>query len=306
MPAGTDPILGPTVVGLLNADGSISDEHRKAFTNEVIGLLKAGNADGKGLTISKLLGVPIPPVAGPSFPSPVDLSPLFWFTPDPYADLSTPFIQDPEGDFQKIFIDKIYAPMLSAININGFYTPAFFDPTIFVPDFDLPDFPDLPALFLKFPTLLLPPSGQLFVKLPKPFPPPPPELPSLPALPPPLPVPPTLASLGLPEIPNFALPGIFAGIIKTLFGVIPTLPTIFLPIEIPTPAALFEKLFKPLFDPMLDFMVSQDLVIITPKLFVAALIVMLKNFAAALAVDAVGLILGAGGICKIAAKALGL
>lgn len=311
MPLGSDPILGPTVAGIIGSDGKITDAHRAAFVKEVVNLLRTGNASGKGLPLANLLGVPMPPFPGPRIPSPVNPENLFWFDPDPFADLSASFLNDKTKAFQTVIVDQIYAPIMAAINFTGFWTPALFDPTIFIPDFDLPPFEELPTLFAKFPTLILPPTGELFVKLPKPFPPA--DLPALPGLPPPIPKIPTLQSLGIDlasyktqSLPSFQLPDLTIGVITAVFKFVPQLPSILIPINFPTPPAIFQQIFGAIFDPVLSLLKSLNLLQISPKLLSAALIVIMKNVAAALAVDAVGLTLGSAGICKQLARALSL
>ena len=153
MPGGKDKILGPQGTGTVDDKGVLTRSARNRFGLEVIALLNTGNVDGLGLSkINPLLPLPIPPIPGPLVPSiSTGKTPLFWFDAQPFANLSIPAILNPDGAYQKLILDGLYAPLVGALNLDG-NTPAapVFDPTIFIdlkkfPNIELPDIPNILA-----------------------------------------------------------------------------------------------------------------------------------------------------------------
>jgi len=292
-----------TGVGLMNPDDStLTQKARDTYITEVGLLLLNGNKDGHGLP--DVLGqlFPIPPIPGPSIPNITTLKNenLFWFEPDPFALLMIDTIKDPKKVpiYHKIFLDLMFQTTATAMNVEG-GTPLFpiLDWSFAIPDLPFP--PTLPdfQLKLKIPTLTLP---ELALKFDIKFPP---KLPALPNLPLPLDLP--SLSLQLP-IPPLILPKFCLELMLIPFKLVLKLaiPSIDLALNLPK---LPELVFKLALDLMIQIMIDLDLLLITPKLLVASLLVYLKNIVGMVVTDIIGLIFGAGGtLTKTAAKLTGL
>jgi hypothetical protein len=292
---GIDPIL--THCGVVDTSGKLIPSGRAAFVADVIALLTAGNADGKGLLLAKALGVPVPPVGGPPFPAPqlvppgIPIEPIFYFGPDPTAILSTPYLMDPKGLWSQIFVDGLYAAIATALNLPGSYVPPLFDPSIYGIDFSFKLPGDLPTLAAKLPTVLAPQIPKLILKLgvpslPIPAPPAIPPIFSIPNFPPPLPIPPPI-NFGI----GLAFPDLF---IKFLAG-IPSLIIPAVPTSLPD---LFLKPFSVLLELFFKIAAELNLFLTSPKLLVATMLVIIQNVVTMIVCDIIGMILGSGDIVK--------
>ena len=301
--AGTGKIL--THVGLLDDNDVITTNGRKTFIDRVLLLLATGNVDGKSLPLTKVLPITMPQVPGPTVPAPRLLDPfkqepLFWFEPEDPASilLSTPYLNDPESLWNKVFIDGLYAAMAKMLNLNGSYVPPLFDPTIYLPNesFDIPI--DFPNLGIKIPQILLP---DVLIKIAHDLGIPDIPIPEIPKLPPAFEIP----TIPLPPIPpminaQFAFPDFFIDFGLKIPGlIVPELPTDGLP-------ELFLKFFNILLDIFLNLMIKFNLIIVSPKLLVATMLLMLHNAAVMIVCDILGLFIGAGGIVKGIAQLGGL
>lgn len=300
-PPGTDKIL--TWCGVVDEGGKILPPGRKAFVAQVVALLTAGNADGKGLLLSKALGVPMPPAPGPPFPAPsltnpANIEPLFWFGPDPTAALSLPFLLDEKGIWSQIFVDGLYATVASALNLNGSYVPPVFDPTIYGIDFDFDIKVDIPTLAVKIPQILTPQIPKLILKLGVPSLP----IPPIPAIPPTIPLP-AIPPMPIPPPFQFGIPLAFPDFFLKLLLGIPKLVIPAVPVSLPD---LFLGPFNVLLDIFLNLLLDLKLIIVSPKLLMATMLVILQNIAVMIVCDIIGLILGTGVIVKAAAALGGL
>lgn len=298
------PIL--TGVGLL-AGGKLTQSAKDTYLAEVLGLLATGNANGKGGTpTTKIFNalVPLPPVPGPPIPNLTTLSieDAFWFGPDPLAALMATQLQDPTKCpiWHSIFIDLLYETTAVALDANG-STPLFplFDVSVAFPNitiFPIP-LPDLAiqANILPLPQLMLKLAGLgIQVQLPTiPIPPIPPKLPSL--------------ALQLP-IPPLILLDLCIGLIKLPFDLLLQLvvpPDIGLVLDLL--AFKFDAVFNLAFNIVIQLLIKLDLLLIVPKLFIASLLIYVKDVVAMVITDIVGLLIGAGGaLTKAVAGATGL
>lgn len=285
------PIL--TGVGLLEG-GKLTKAAKDRYVVEVCALLATGNADGKGGSPStKIFNsiAPLPPLAGPIITNVTTLKsePAFWFLPDPFAALLTTQLTDPTNNptWHAIFPDLIYEKTAVAMDIAG-STPLFpiFDVTCAFPD--ITGFPILlPDLAIKAgimpPPKLLLKLADLGIQL---------QLPSLPV--PPLPPQLPKEALKLP-IPPLVLLDLVIGLIKLPFDLVAKLvapPDIGLVLNIPE---LPVNVLKLAFDIVIDLLVKLGLLIIVPKLFIASLLIYIKNCVAMVCTDIVGMLVGAGG-----------
>jgi hypothetical protein len=296
-----DKIL--TGVGLMNKDDvTLTKSARDKFIDEVSALLLTGNDNGKGQLNALGQLLPIPPIAGPMITNVTTLQaePLFWFKPDPFALLMIETIKDPKKVpfYHKIFLDILFEKTAAAMNVAG-GTPLA---ASFILDwsfgFDIPFPPALPDLAFAFDI----PLPDISVKLPAlmldlgiNF--------ALPTFPIP-PIPPDI-SLELP-IPPLILIEFCIGLIKIPFDLVLQLaiPSLDLALNLPDlPKIVFELAFKLMF----DLMIKLNLLLITPKLLVASLLVYLKNIVGMVCTDLIGLIFGASGqLTKTAAGLCGL
>lgn len=305
MPTPYDNIL--TSVGLLEpspAGNKLTQAAKDSYKLEVLALLATGNANGKGGSpATKIFNAlfPLPPIPGPVIPNVTTLKVenLFWFEPDPIAALMTATLtEDNCPTWFTIFPNLLYEKTAMALDMPG-TTPLFpiFDVS-FPFGFDLPipfALPDLakkaglalPKLMIKLPTLL---------KLP----------PSLPSIPLP-PIPPGLPDLVLKlPAPPLILLDLLIGLIKLPFDLLLKLvlpPDLGIVLDLPGLPGLVLKLA---FDIVVNLLVSLGLLLIVPKLFVASLLIYLKNVVAMVCVDIVGSLLGAGNIAKGIAGLTGL
>lgn len=296
-----DPIL--TSVGVLD-HGKLTPEGRTKYVTEVLALLALGNHDGKGGSPStKIFNslVPLPPVAGPEIFNVTTLSSekLFWFDPDPLAALMSSVLVDENASpmWNAIFPDLLYGKTASALDING-STPLFplFDVSIPFPDIKIFPIalPDLALqLNLELPKLMLK-LIDLNIKL------------SLPSIPLP-PIPPSLPKIDLP-IPPLVLFDLMIGLIKLPFDL---LLKLVLPPDLSIVLKLISLDFKFVLDLALDIviklLIDLNLMLIVPKLFIASLLIYLKDIVAMVITDVVGLLVGAGGtLTKLVAGATGL
>lgn len=303
-PSPTKKVL--THVKLLDANGKISDSGKNRFISEVIALVAAGNMDGKGVGIVDpawgVLAVPMPPVpAGIKLPNPTTLKfeDLLWFDPDPLlAGIYAATLPDKAKTpiWHTIFIDTLYEGVANALNLNG-STPALpiADWSFVAPGFD----PNLSLACLALKLNL--PSYKFILKLPSigiPIPP-------IPPLPIPLPI--KLPTIPFPLIPpeiKFTLPKIFFdfifGIPKIAFDLFLKLPPFPIPPKLPD---IILKLVIPIFELFLKLPIFEALV---PKLFIASILILIKNIVGMLLCDIIGMLLGTGTICSAAAVAVGL
>ena len=312
--AGTDLILGPAVVGMIDDSGELSQSARTAFTLQVTALLLGGNANGKGPKLSSLIGVPILPIAGPPLFDPdaflLDPSnpmrPVFWFAPSPTALATIPFLADPTKDYQKIIVDNLYLPLVKMLNIPGQMSIfPIFDPTIAfpnIPPLKIPEF--LAELPLTPPSLIA--DGPTFVPkwnlglgeltdfISPLLPPGPPKMP---------PVPPSL-----PSIPNVSLDFItFPKLVLDLLTIPVKLMTPELALKLITvPLPDFGGLFGKVLDLVMPSILGTLGLVILPKLLIATITIMIQNLVAMIIVDLIGVTLGAGAVCKLGATFFGL
>jgi hypothetical protein len=286
------PIL--TGVGLLK-DGHISTEARNRYILEVLGLLALGNANGKGgLPTTQIFSslIPLPPVAGPVIFNVTTLQKenAFWFEPDPIAALLTTQLSDPKNNpfWHAIFVDTLFEKTAILLNANG-STPLapLFDPTTLFPDIDIkiPFQPPELALKLKItPIELTAKLADLSLALPSI-----PKL-SIPAL--------NLPDLSIPGVPypgfpKLVLPDLILGLMKIPFDI---LVKLVLPPAIDIALNPISVVFNLAFDAVLKLLTDLGLLLIVPKLFIASLLIYIKNIVGMICVDIVGLILGAGGV----------
>jgi hypothetical protein len=297
------PIL--TGVGLLE-NGNLTKAARDTYVDEVLALMATGNDRGRGgspttQVFSSLL--PLPPVPGPNIVNVTTLKsePLFWFGPDPVATLMAVQLKDPSNNpvWQAIFPDLIYAKTAVALDLPG-NTPLFpvFDVSAaFGIDLPLPF--TLPDLALKL--NLTPPDlaiklSQLGIQL------------SIPTIPiPPLPPKVPDVSLQLP-VPPLVLPDFCIGLIKLPFDL---LEQLLLPPNLDIVLKLikldFSGVFDIAFNIVLQLLKDLNLMLVTPKLLIASLLIYLKDVVAMVCTVLVGSLVGAGGgLTKLVAVGTGL
>lgn len=299
-----------TGIGLIKG-GKLSSDAKKAFVTDVIALLVSGNHNGKGLALEPFCGlVPILPVPGPSFPNPTTLSveKMFWFDPDPLAALMSTVLLDPTKCpmYYQIIVDLLYGSTMEALDLNG-ATPLapIFDVSLLAPNLKgfpvaLPDLAvqanilPLPKLLLKLIDLnIMPPSFPI-----PPIPPIPPSLPDFSL---------GLAPPGLAIDAALTIPKLLLGLIKLPFDLIVKLIA---PPDLGLVLKLISFDFSAVFQLMVDLLLQIppfSLVPILPKLLIASILVYLKNIMAAVVVDLVGMLVGAGGtMTKAIGAATGL
>ncbi len=311
----TDPCLGPTGVGVLDAQGNLTPEARDAFTAQVILLLTSGNANGKGAKISSLLGIPFPPPSGvklldpdrllthPSDP----LGDLFWFDPSPFAPLVFDTLRDPAGGYQKNIVTNLYQPMMKAMSVagNAVATPildysGFLPPDIAV-KLTIPNIPKIAvALNTPNPLVALKALGIDLGDIPS-------FIANLAAV---LPAP-AIPSIPTPPIPDFdfiVFPDLFAGLIQLPFTLLPDLIGKFSPPDllVPSPPDMFKLVLDLYFGPLLDLLKKVGLLAILPKLLIATFIVIIQNAVAAMVPLIISQVIGTGIIVKTVGQALGL
>lgn len=306
MPTPYDPIL--TSVGLIEG-GKLTKAAKESYKKEVLALLLTGNADGKGGSpATKIFSTlaPLPPIPGPNVVNVTTLQsePIFWFGPDPLAALMADTLTEEKCPiWHTIFPDLLYEKTAVALDMNG-ATPLFpvFDVS-FPFGFDMPipfTLPDLLAkLVVKTPDLTLPALTIKLSTLLK-LPPTPPSIP-IPPIPPSLPD----AVLKLP-IPPLALLDLCIGLIKLPFDLLLKLvlpPKIDIILKLPD---LPKLVLGFAFDIVVDLLKSLNLMLTVPKLFVASLLIYIKDIVAMVCVDIVGSLVGAGNIAKSVAGLTGL
>jgi len=294
-----DPIL--TSVGLLQ-DGKLTKAAKDRYLVEVLSLLVTGNDNGQGGSPStKIFNslFPLPPVAGPLIANVTTLSTenAFWFKPDPFAALIATQLNDPKNNpiWHTIFEDVLLENVAVALDMNG-STPLFplFDASIPFPSVDV--FPiQLPDLAVKA-ELTLPQLtaklGDLNIKV---------AMPSIPVpqIPPKLPD----VVMQLP-IPPLVLMDLCVGLIKLPFDLLWQLvlpPAIDLVLNLPGLPGVVLNLA---FDIVLKLLKDLGLLLIVPKLFIASLLVWLKDVVGMICVDIVGSLVGAGGVMTKSVAAL--
>lgn len=295
------PIL--TGVGLLEG-GKLTKAAKDKYKLEVLALLATGNADGKGGSPStKIFNsiVPLPPIPGPVIPNvtTLQMEPVFHFGPDPLAALMASTLTEENCPiWYAIFPNLLYEKTAVALDMNG-ATPLFpiFDVSAAF-DIDLPIPFALPELAVK----LSMPLPKLMIKLPTVLKIPPP-LPSIP-LPP---IPPALPDLALQlPIPPLVLLDLCIGLIKLPFDLLLSLvlpPKLDLVLDLP---GLPKVVLKLALDIVLKLLLDLGLLLIVPKLFIASLLIYLKDVVAMVCTDIVGALLGAGNIAKGVAGLTGL
>ena len=293
---------GPILSQLTASDGSkfleggkLGKGARAKYVSEVLGLLATGNHDGKGGLEKGLFGIaPLPPVPGPPIPNVTTLSVenLFWFDPDPLATLMATLLVDEEKTpiWNAIFPDLIYGQTAVALDANG-NTPLFplFDVSVAFPD--LKGFPiALPDLAIKAnilpPPMLLLKLADLGIQL---------GIPSIP-------IPPIPPSLPIPKL-DLVLPllKLDIGLFNLVLGLIKLPFDLLLKLVLPPDIGLildliqfkFDAIFKLAFDIVIKLLAP--LIPIVPKLLIASILIYLKNVVAMVAVDIVGMVIGAGG-----------
>jgi len=300
------PIL--TGVGLLE-NGKLTTAARQRYVTEVIALLATGNAGGKGGSPTTQIFsniVPLPPISGPTIPNVTTLSkePLFWFGPDPLAALMATFLVDKNASptWNSIFPDLLYTKTAEALDANGstplfpmFDVSAAFDIDVPLP-FALPDLAvklklDVPKLSIKL--------ADLGIKLAIPSIPPIPTI-TLPNL-----MPPSLPGIPSFPLPSLALPDLLLGLIKLPFDLLLKLvfpPNLGLVLNLP-------GLPKVVLDLAIDIVLKliTPVIPIVPKVFIASLLIYMKDVVAMVCVDIVGMLVGAGGsMTKLMAGLTGL
>ena len=334
MALGTDKILGPKGAGMLGDDDKLTKAARAKFTADVLGIMVGGNKSGMGLTHT------LPPLPLPIFPMPgprIILNPLpkpignpegeffFWFDAEPTALLLAPILAKEDGEYQKLIVDGLFAPLVKMLNIAGATSLGpIIDPTIVVdtskfPDLKMPQLPGMMAdIFIQvalsapanLPAVVLAAKLKLFddfgigdpkvlelIKLAVP--------PALPDLSPPsfsLPIPPIpipKAGISIPNLPDLAL-----GIFKIPIALIGQLMTL---ITAPSfdPMELILKIIKLIVDIILALLKALGIVGL-PKLLLATLMVIIKDLAVMLLCVIVGKLLGTGLLVKIVGTVGGL
>lgn len=309
------PILGPSGVGLLGSNNKLTKSAREAFVSQVILLLAGGNLKGKGPKVSSILNVPFPPIPGPKLfdPDKALLDPsdptgqLFWFNPSPLVLPMTPFLVDPEKDYQKIIVTNLYEPLVRMLNVPGnIVAPVLFDPTCF---FDLNFGIDIPSFLLELNATL--PIPALHASFADKF-----DLSigsigdlaaSLPTIPSPPPIPP---SVPVPKIPDFdfiIFPDLFLSILTLPLEILKPDFVISL-ITSPSPdfGGIFLKIVEIVLGIILKALEKIGLLAILPKLLSSTIIVILQNMISMMVCDIIGSVLGTGQVVKAAGSFLGL
>lgn len=310
----TAKVFSANGVGLLDDDEKLTVAARDSFTTQVVALLTSGNANGMGAKVSSILGIPFPPPAGVKLLDPDRLlthpsdpmGDLFWFDPSPFAPLTYDVLRDPEGGYQKIIIDGLYAPLMKMMNLAGnAVAPPILDYTGFLPPelavkLKLPDLPKIAAAGLAIPALKA--LGLDLGDIPK-----------------------FAANLGavvslpsVPSLPPIPIPEFDFVIFPQLFELLLTLPITLLPdlivqlsanlpsLLVPSPPELFGVVLKIVFPLVLDILAKVGLLAILPKLLAATFIVMIQNAVIGLLCMTVSQIIGTGLVVKTIGSALGL
>jgi hypothetical protein len=330
MAVGTDKILGPAGAGLLDSNGKLTKSARDKFCVDVLSIMANGNENGMGLlhTVPPL-PLPVFPVPGPKVaisitnPSGED---FFWFKPDPLIALaSTPVVLDPQKEYQKLIIDKVYEPLCGMLNVSGKTSLGpVFDPTIFV-DLSKPKFaniklPDIPSLLAE---III--QANLAA----------PGLPTMPAakiklaldygisdlkildliqlvLAPPIPLPPIIVIPEIPipplpssGIPSFIMPDLVLGLFKIPLDLLPQLITLITSISI-DPMDLFTKIIELIVKMVLSILEKLGMIVGVPKLLLSSLMVIIKNMTGMLLCVIIGSLLGTGALVKIVSTLIGL
>jgi hypothetical protein len=281
------PIL--TGVGLLQ-DGKLPKSAKDKYLIEVSSLLLTGNEGGHGGSpTTKIFSslFPLPPVAGPLITNVTTLSTenAFWFKPDPFATLIATQLNDPNNNpmWHIIFEDILLEKTAVALDINGStpLAPAVFDASFLVPNISFPPTPPDLAIGLNItPPELAAKLIELGISL---------QIPSIPS-------PPNIKfpDINLP-IPPLVLVDLCIGLIKLPFDLLLKLvlpPAIDIVLNL---SGLPKLVFDLAFDIVLQLLIDLGLLLIVPKLFIASLLIWLKDVVAMICVDIVGLIVGAGG-----------
>jgi len=295
------PIL--TGVGLLK-DGKLTKTAKDKYIEEVVALLLSGNANGQGGSPStKIFNslFPLPPIPGPTIFNITTLTtePVFWFETDPIAAIIASQLVDPSKCpmWHAIFPDLLYEKTAIAMDANG-TTPLFpiFDVGLDL-DVDLPipfTLPDLAAQLKITPPDLAIKLADLGIKL---------SLPSipLPPIPPPIPFPSFDVAL-----PPLVLPDLLLGLIKLPFDLLLKFtvpPDIKLVLDLPNLPKLVLGLA---FDIVINLLIDLGILLVVPKIFVASILIYIKDVVAMVCTDIVGMLVGAGTIAKSVATLTGL
>lgn len=247
-----------------------------------------GNANGQGGTPSlKIFNslIPLPPIPGPEIPNvtTLQIEKLFWFDPDPVATILTQQLKDPNSVqfWRIIFLDILYETTANALDIPGGTPIAPILDLSIVADIDLSlPFPEI-IIQATLPKLTPPELPDLGIKFPPEIP-----LPPIPPIPPNIPLP----SFDVP-LPSLVLPDLLIGLISLPFDVILKL---FKP-ELPDIPGLPKLVLELAINLVIELLIKLNLLLIVPKVFIASLIVYIKNVVGMVCTDIVGMILGAGG-----------
>jgi hypothetical protein len=337
MPAGTDKILGPNGANMVGDDGKLTKQGELSFVNQVIDLLKYGNEGGLGLVrTNPLVLFPIMPYPGPILPHPSGPSPFFHFAPENFSTIDLTLAQlvtngevKKDSEYKKLIIDKLYAPLVKSLNINGSTSLGpIFDPTIFIDKSkdkfkEIKAIPDLPGVLIELSILstlsqIMPNPGTLAkVMLEKDFgigdakvaeivtllaaPP----VPKPPVIEIPIPLPPPSPN---PGPPSFFFDKLAEGIFKLPLEVAKMFLTKIVekssiavdPIEIVT------GLIKDIGQLLLKILEPAGMFIAPLKLISASLIVMIKNLIGMVMCDVIGTLFGNGVLVKLVAVIFGL
>jgi hypothetical protein len=323
MAIGTDKILGPKGAGMLDDDDKLTKACRAKLVADVIAIMMNGNDNGMGL-LHTLPPLPLPvyPIPGPKIILNPILKPegenLLWFEKEPLAPALIPILLKKDGEFQKLFVDGLFAPLVKMLNLAGSTNLGpIIDPTIVVdmskfPNLTMPDLPGLMAdIFIQV-VLSAPPSPPPVIAVAKlklfddfgigdpkvldlialAVPPKVPDLtpPSFSIPIPPLPIP--IAGISTPNFPDLAL-GIFK-IPLELIGQLMSLITApsFDPLE------LILKIIKLIVEIILALLKAMGIVGL-PKLLLSFLMVVIKDLAIMLLCVVIGKLLGTGLLVKI-------
>jgi hypothetical protein len=293
------PVL--TGIGFLQG-GKIAPSARSRYLAEVLALMATGNADGRGGSPStKIFSsiVPLPPIAGPRIPNVITLKsePLFHFEPDPGATLIAAQLNDPKNNpmWHTIFVDTLLEKTAVALDMPG-STPLFpiFDVSgPFGIDLPIPfALPELAAKLNLLPPELVIKLADLGIKL---------QPPSLPIPP----IPPDLPDLKLPSA-QLVLPDLMLGLIKLPFDILLKLvlpPKLDLVLNLP---GLPKVVLDLAMEIVIKLLADLGLMLIVPKLFVASLLIYIKNVVAMVCCDIVGALVGTGSIAKSVGTLTGL
>lgn len=328
MALGTDKVLGPGGVGMLDGSEKLTSAARSKFVTDILGVMAGGNKNGLGL-IHTIPPLPLPvfPVAGPK----VILNPLlrpegesfFWFDPEPLSLILAPVLLKEDGEFQKLIVDGLFQPLVKMLNIAGSTSLGpVIDPTIAVdlskfPNAKLPDLPKLLAdifvqVNLSAPTAPAPgiPAAKLKLfndfgigdaKLPDLISllTSPPDLTPPNFLPPIPPIPIPAAGLSTPNLPDLA-----AGIFKIPSGIIGQLMPEISSLDF-DPLAIIKKIIGIIVKIIMALLELLGIVGL-PKLLLSTLMVIIKDLAVMLLCVVIGKLLGTGLIVKIVGSLGGL